>query len=241
MEHSGLRAESALKQKGISVTMDELKGKKFIASFSGGKDSTLAIYRAINEGLKPFCLATAYKSDAILSWFHGMSAELLQNVSDSLSIPLKLIKTTGDKYNINFEKALKEAADNGAEVCVYGDIDIAGHFEWGNERCANAGLTPYFPLKNEDRKEIVHEFIDDGFSAVIKIVDTTRLPESFLGKMLTRETVAEIEKIGADVCGENGEYHTFVFDGPLFSNKVNYVVKEKIVQDKYAILNIDVR
>ena len=218
--------------------MDDLRGKRFLASYSGGKDSILAIYRAINAGLEPMGLATAYKSDALYSWFHGMSEELLQSASDSLAIPLTLIRTTGVEYNVNFEKAMTNAKNAGAEVCVFGDIDLEGHFAWCTERCESVGLLPYFPLKNEDRKKVVYEFIDAGFSAIIKIVDTTRLPEEFLGQTLTRDVVNDIEKHGADICGENGEYHTFVFDGPLFSGKIPFAVKERLVMDKYAVLNI---
>ena len=217
---------------------DRLKGKKFVASYSGGKDSVLAIYKAVNEGMVPLGLLTAYKSDAFFSWFHGMSGELLQKVSESLNIPLTLIRTTGEQYNVNFENALIKARDEGAQVCVFGDIDIAGHLEWCTERCGNTGLIPYFPLCGKKRKEVVYEFIDAGFSAIIKIVDTSRLPDDFLGQTLCREVIDEIEKHGADVCGEEGEYHTFVYNGPLFANKIDFTVKGRLTMGQYAVLDL---
>ena len=219
--------------------MDDLKGEKFIASYSGGKDSVLAIYRAVNAGLTPVGLMTAYKSDALHSWFHGMSAELLQRASDSLSIPLTLIRTTGAEYNENFEITLNEGKSKGARVCVFGDIDIGGHLDWCKERCENTGLTPYFPLWGDNRKDIVYDFIDSGFLAIIKIVDKTRLPEDFLGRILSREVVDEIERHGADICGENGEYHTFVYDGPLFNKRVDFSAKERLIMGKYAVLDLE--
>ena len=219
--------------------MIDLEGKKFIASYSGGKDSILAIYRAISAGLEPLGLLNMYNMDAGRSWFHGMSEDILYRASESMNIPLSIIRTTGEKYEENYERALLAAKEKGAEVCVFGDIDLEGHLNWCTARCEKTGIIPFFPLLQEERKKVVFEFIDAGFSAIIKIVDTTRLPDRFLGKILSREAADEIEKSGADICGENGEYHTFVFDGPLFRDEVSYSVKERIARDKYAILNIE--
>ena len=216
--------------------MDDLKGKRFVASYSGGKDSMLAIHKAVGSGLEPMGLLTAYNADRLSSWFHGMSEELLHCVSQSLEIPLDLIITTGTEYAENFEKALVTAKQKGAQVCVFGDIDIDGHLQWCTERCEKTGLIPYFPLWGLNRKEAVFEFIDCGYCAIIKIVDTTVLPEDFLGRTLCRQTVSDIERLGADICGENGEYHTFVYDGPLFKKAICFETKEKMIRDKYAML-----
>ena len=216
-----------------------LRGKKFIASYSGGKDSLMAVYRAAGAGLEPAGLITTYNTDAGRSWFHGVNESMFREASESLGLPVTLIKTSGEAYAANFEKALAEARLNGAEVCVFGDIDIDGHFEWCSARCGNAGLIPYFPLKGESRKNAVYGFIDAGFSAVITIVDTERLPEKFLGRVLTREIADEIEAAGADICGENGEYHTFAYDGPLFSRPVRFAAAGVEKRDKYAFLKIE--
>lgn len=216
-----------------------LKGKKFIASYSGGKDSILAIHRAVKAGLIPLELITTYNTDANRSWFHGMTENLIQKVSDSIALPINLIKTSGEQYEVNFENALMDAKNRGAEVCVFGDIDIDGHLEWCTAQCERTGLIPYFPLWKEERKKLVYEFIDTGFSAIITIVDTSRMPRDFLGNVLSKEVADSIEKSGADICGENGEYHTFTYDGAIFRNKIDFAVKEKIERDKYAILSID--
>ena len=204
--------------------MGSLKGKKFVASYSGGKDSALAVYRAINEGLLPLSLMTAYNTDTGGSWFHGVPESLLKKVERSLGIPLTFIKTSGGQYTANFEEALAEAVRRGAEVCVFGDIDIEEHLEWCSARCENAGIIPYFPLWGGDRKELVREFIDAGFSAVITVVNTELMREGFRGEILTHEIALAIEKSGTDICGENGEYHTFVFDGPIFKEKVDFSI-----------------
>jgi uncharacterized protein (TIGR00290 family) len=222
------------------MKITELKGKKFAASYSGGKDSVLAIYRAIQAGLVPHKLITTYNTDANRSWFHGLTVKILDAVSESFGIPVCLMKTSGAEYAVNFEKILTEMKNEGVEVCIFGDIDIEAHREWCTERCNNAGITAFFPLWQEERKKLVYEFIDSGFSAVITIVNRKYMPDTFLGKMLTKETAAEIEQAGADICGENGEYHTFTFDGPLFSGakKIEYAVGEKIEKENYSILPI---
>ena len=223
----------------IMNNIKDLQGKKFIASYSGGKDSILAIYRAIQAGLSPLELIITYNTDMNRSWFHGITENIIQKVSDSLAIPIKLIKTSGEQYEENFEKALTDAKNKGAEVCVFGDIDINEHLEWCSLRCEKVGLIPCFPLWKEERKKLVYELIDAGFSSIITIVDTSRMSKDFLGQILSREVADSIEKSGADICGENGEYHTFAFDGPIFKNNIDFSVKEKLERDKYYILNID--
>lgn len=216
--------------------MDKLNGKKFIASFSGGKDSTLAVFRAIKQGMIPVELVTTYNTDKNRTWFHGIPEHLLNKVSDELGIPLRLIYTSGDLYTENFEAYLKEAKSNGVDVCVFGDIDIEDHLIWCSERCKAAGLEAYFPLWQESREKLVYEFIEYGFRTMITVVDTTRLSEEFAGKILTKKLADEIKKTGADICGENGEYHTFTFDGPIFIKPVSFIKGDKQKIDNLIVI-----
>ncbi|MCL2497374.1 MAG: ATP-binding protein, partial [Symbiobacteriaceae bacterium] len=101
------------------------------------------------------------------------------------------------------------------------------------------GITPYFPLWQEERKKLVYEFVDTGFAAIITIVDTSRMPKYFLGEVLSNKVADAIEQSGADICGENGEYHTLVFDGPIFNKRIDFTIKEKFERDKYYILDIE--
>ena len=218
--------------------MKELYCKRFVASYSGGKDSVHAAYRAIKAGMEPVGLITMYNTDEQRSWFHGISESMLERAADSMSIPLFLVRTTGEQYLERFEAALSDAKNSGAEVCVFGDIDIEGHLEWCTARCAKSGLAPCFPLLKEDRKKVVYEFVDAGFSAIIKVIDNSCLREEFLGLTLSRAVADEIGKTGADMCGENGEYHTFVYDGPLFSKPVALDVRDKINLGKYTALDV---
>nr|WP_317359117.1 diphthine--ammonia ligase [uncultured Tyzzerella sp.] len=217
---------------------ESLKGKKFVASYSGGKDSMLSIYRAIKAGLDPLCLIITYNKDRNLSWFHGVPKGVLDSVSKSLNIPIWLIETTGEQYAQNFEKALAKAKEEGAEVCIFGDIDLECHLKWCTERCENVGIEHCFPLWQEDRKTLVYEFLDSGFTSTFTVINTKMLDDKFLGLTMTKEICEQIEKEGADVCGENGEYHTFVSDGPIFKEKVKFKLGDKIENDGYSILPI---
>lgn len=216
--------------------MKDYKGKKFIASYSGGKDSTLAIYRAITHGMIPLEFFTTYNTDRDQSWFHGIPKKMLEKVSNEMGVKISLLKTDGEHYNDNFESKLKDARKQGANACVFGDIDLDEHLKWCTDRCEAAGIETCFPLWHESRKSLVYEFIDSGFEAMITVIDTSRLPEKFAGKILTKQVAKEIENFNADICGENGEYHTFVFNGPLFKSPVKFQAGEIIKHGQYAVV-----
>ena len=225
----------------IDIPMDFQQGvrkvtNKFVASYSGGKDSVLAIYRAILQGMAPLAFITTFNSDRKRSCFHGIPKPVLAEIEKSVGVPVWLMKTSGDDYAKNFEMILRSAKEQGANACVFGDIDIEGHLKWCTERCENAGTEPIFPLYGHSRESVVCDFIESGFTAHITIVDTTRISSSLLGKQLTKETLREIEAQGADICGENGEYHTFVSNGPIFKRPVRFSFAEKIMENNYAIL-----
>jgi Predicted ATPases of PP-loop superfamily len=212
--------------------------KKFVASYSGGKDGVFAIYKAIQQGMKPLALITTFNTDQNRSWFHGIPEQILENAAESMGIPIWLIKTSGDEYEKNFEKNLISAKEQGAEACVFGDIDIEEHIKWCTDRCVKAGIEPVFPLCGHSREAVVHDFIDSGFTAHFTIINKGEINENFLGKVLTKELLREIETQGADICGENGEYHTFVFDGPLFKKPVEFEFGEKIVNNERVMLPV---
>lgn len=198
-----------------------MDNKKFVLSYSGGKDCILAMYRKIQEGSTPVALLTTVKKSASETWTHGLSYDLLEQISQSLDLPIIYVKCEVADYEDKFEEKLKVAKKMGAETVVYGDIDIDLHRKWGVDRAINSGLNYEFPLWQEDREKLVHEFIDSGFKALIKKVNLDYMSSDFLGKTLTRDLVKEIKATGSDPCGENGEYHTFVYDGPIFKTKID--------------------
>jgi diphthine-ammonia ligase len=220
------------------MDMSGYAGKKFVASFSGGKDSTLALHRAICCGMKPCRLITTWNTDMGRSWFHGLPGPVLESLSTAWGIPVALIRTTGPAYADSFENHLRMEKEKGAEICLFGDIDLEPHRQWCTARCEAAGLEACFPLWQENRKALVHEFLDAGYRAIITVVDTSVMDASFLGRELNRQEVDAIEACGADACGENGEYHTFVFAGPLMAGIVPFRTGDVIRQDHYAIMPV---
>ena len=215
-------------------------GVKFVASYSGGKDSALAVYRAIEQGMVPLALIATFNTEQNLTWFHGIPEAVLENVAASTGIPVWLIKTSGDDYAKNFEKTLREAKEQGAQACVFGDIDIKEHIEWCTDRCEQAGLEPMFPLSGHSRESVVNDFIESGFTAYFTIIDTLKISGDFLGKPLTKEALREIRAQGADMCGENGEYHTFVSAGPIFKEPVKFTFGEQIIIGDRVILPVKI-
>ncbi|MGL4910947.1 MAG: diphthine--ammonia ligase [Romboutsia sp.] len=214
--------------------------KKFIMSFSGGKDSTLALFRMIKRGYTPIGLLVTVKKGENGSWTHSINKELLTRVSKSLDIPLFLVECEVSEYEAKFTQTLLKAKEMGASCCVFGDIDIQDHRKWCEERCKEAGIKAVLPLWQEDREKLVYEFIDNGFSTIIKKVNLTYLPSDLLGKVLTREIVREIKDLKCDPCGENGEYHTFVVDGPLFKDKIDFKINKIIIDGDYGNLDISI-
>lgn len=194
--------------------------KKFVLSYSGGKDCILALYRKIQEGCTPVALLTTVKKSEGETWTHGLNYELLEQVSKSLELPIIFAECEVSEYEEKFEEKLKVAKEMGATSVVYGDIDIELHRQWGVDRAAHAGLDYEFPLWQEDREKLVYEVIDSGFKAVIKKVNLDCMSKDFVGKTLTKELVEKIKDTGSDACGENGEYHTFVVDGPIFNHRI---------------------
>ena len=209
--------------------------KKFVLSYSGGKDCILALYRKIKEGCIPVALLTTVKKSSPETWTHGLTYDLLEQVSKSLDLPIIYVECEASEYEIKFEEKLKAAKEMGAEFVVYGDIDIELHRKWGIDRALNVGLNYEFPLWQEDREKLVYEVIDSGFKAVIKKVNLDCMSEDFLGKTLTKELVKKIKSTGSDVCGENGEYHTFVIDGPIFNSKIEIKYDKLKVENNCAM------
>lgn len=215
--------------------MENLKNVPFVASYSGGKDSVLAVHRAVQMGMVLKGLLITYNTSKGRSWFHGIPREILAEVEKSAGVPITLIETDGSDYNEKFEEVLLEQKELGVEACVFGDIDIQPHLDWGINRCEAVGIKACHPLWQESRADLVRECIESGFVPRITVVDSARLPVSFLGRQMTMETMDEIEKTGADVCGENGEYHTFVTDGPIFSYPIPVRFETVLMQGQFGV------
>lgn len=194
----------------------------FVLSYSCGKDSTLALHRLVQQGHTPLGLLVMMNAAAGRSWFHGADPALLGRYEAALGLPILPVPAQGADYHLALEAALAKAREMGAEAAAFGDIDLMENRKWCEDRCAAAGLEAVFPLWQEKREALVREAIAVGFRCLIKAVDPKRLPKSLLGRFLDEETLCEIGRCGVDLCGENGEYHTLVVDGPVFRRPLPY-------------------
>jgi uncharacterized protein (TIGR00290 family) len=190
-------------------------------SWSGGKDSCLALWRAQQSGMTVTRLITAMDETGSSSRSHGVSPELLKAQAKSLDIDLRFYDTSWKTYEEKFISILREAYDDGIRSAVFGDIDLIPHREWEEKVCVQAGLQAYLPLWNEPRRKLVDEFLSQGFKAVVVCVDGRYLTEDFCGREFDAQFLADLPE-GVDACGENGEFHTFVYDGPAFSHPVAF-------------------
>lgn len=215
-----------------------MKTKKAVISFSGGKDCTLAMYRMMKKGYEIAALLVTFDNEEE-SCFHRIPKDILYEISESCGIPLVEVNCIqGRDYGKEFEKVLRELKGTGIDVCVFGDIDIDDHKKWGEDRCIEAGMESSFPLWQEDREKLTNEFLESGFTAVIKKVNLDFLGDEFLGEKLSRELIEKIKNKGADPCGENGEYHTVVIDGPIFKNKIEMHQTGREILGQYGYLKI---
>ena len=215
-----------------------MEKKKFAASFSTGKDSSLALYKAIEAGMEPVGLITTYNTNAEKAWFHGVPEETLLRLSAALDIPIYLVRTDGTDYEEKFEETLRALKAHGAEYCVFGDIDLQQHRDWDEARCQAAGLHGCYPLWQMDRRRAVEEFLRAGFIARITTVNTKYMDASYLGEVLSEDLLKKLDAAGVDVCGENGEYHTLVTDGPLFQHPFTYTCGQVVYDHDYAKLQV---
>ncbi|MCJ7713412.1 diphthine--ammonia ligase [Candidatus Bathyarchaeota archaeon] len=220
--------------------MEHKKNMNVAVAWSGGKDSCLACYKAIKEGYTVKSLLIMMADDTI-SNFHLISSDLLDAQSDAIGIPIIKKVTSPDMYEKNFRKALLDFKKKGVEGLVTGDVfDIALHEEgWLDRICHEVGLTPVRPLWHLDTKQILTEFIDEGFKAIIVRVKNEVLGLEWLGREINQTFFKDLLTIETiDPCGEYGEFHSFVTDGPLFKNRIEITDSEKTTINGYGRLKI---
>ena len=213
---------------------------KVAVAWSGGKDSCLACYKAIKEGYNVSSLLIMM-ADASTSNFHLINSSLLDDQSDAIGIPIIKQITSPDMYEKNFRKALLELKNRGVEGLVTGDVfDVALHEEgWLDRICREVGLTPVRPLWHLDTKQILTEFINEGFKAIVVRVKNAILGLEWLGREINQKFFKDLLELGTiDPCGEHGEFHSFVIDGPIFKNRIEISESEKITINGYGWLKI---
>lgn len=187
-------------------------------SWSGGKDSMLALQLAVDAGYEPRTLLTMLDETGDRTRSHGLPLSVVQGQADALGLPLVVRRATWTDYEEAFIDGLRQCAAAGCATCVFGDIDIDDHRAWCERVSADAHVGSLHPLWQQERRGVVDAFLEREHEAVIVVVRDSALDRSFLGRKLDHELINDLEQAGVDICGENGEFHTLVVDGPLFTS-----------------------
>ncbi|WP_404451519.1 diphthine--ammonia ligase [Virgibacillus necropolis] len=194
--------------------------KQVALSFSGGKDSCFSLYKLHQQNIKVSCLITTIWEQSQKSVAHDQKQEEIIEQAKSIGIPVHFMESDFDTYSEDFVHKLKELKKQ-YEISgiAFGDIYLDGHREWGEQVAQKAGLEPLYPIwtKEENVSDLLQEVVDIGFKAAVIKVDKTKLPEDWVGRILDQSFINDI--LQKDVCpmGESGEYHTAVYEGPIFN------------------------
>lgn len=212
---------------------------KALVSWSGGKDSCFAAMHAKAQGYAPTVLLNVLNEAGKISRSHGIPSAILQAQANAAGLPIELISSSWQEYEQHFTGALARLkAEHELSHAIFGDIDLQPHRDWEEKVCANAGLTAVLPLWLQDRKDLVLQMLDAGIDTMIVSCNTV-MGERFLGQRLTPALIDELEALGIDACGENGEFHTLVLNCPLFSQPIDVQVRNKIQHEQYWFTELE--
>ena len=212
--------------------MDKLKA---IASWSGGKDSCLACYRAIQQGYDVKLLLNFVSRESKRGCFHGIEGRLLKFQADLIGIPLAQKEVSPDmqKYEEEFKAAVTELRGEDIGSMVFGDIYLLEHESWIERVCADLNINALEPLWNNSPESIIDEFLKAGFKAIIVSCKADIMGKEFLGRYIDKGLVEELKKRDICPCGEKGEYHTLVVDGPIFKRPIKIVEAEPVIKESF--------
>jgi uncharacterized protein (TIGR00290 family) len=210
---------------------------KAFFNWSGGKDSALALYHAQkNQHCSIEKLLTNINGQHRRISMHGVREELLEQQAASIGIPLQKIILPEEPSMQEYEQLMKEnllafKKENYTHA-VFGDIFLEDLRKYREQQLSTLGFTAVFPIWERDSVELIHEFIELGFKSILVCTKADLLPKEFAGRIIDNDFLKDLPA-NVDACGENGEYHSFVFDGPIFSKPVNFT-KGEVVYKEYT-------
>lgn len=206
-----------------------LAGERVCCSWSGGKDSCLALHRALADGALPEVLLTMCTEGGERTRSHGLPRSVIEAQAKSLGLQLRTVASSWDNYEQSLIELLRGVKADGIEAAIFGDIDIPRHRAWEEQVCTAAGIRAFLPLWQTDRLALLEEWWQLGFEARIIAVRDGVIGREFLGRRLDSQTAKELVQLGVDACGENGEFHTVVTDGPIFRYPIRLVLKSQVL------------
>jgi uncharacterized protein (TIGR00290 family) len=206
----------------------------YIASWSGGKDSCLACYLAIRKGMKISHLVHFDRPQNL----HGVDPAMIRLQAELAGIPIVQKKVDSRDFEQEFRRTVGELAGTGIKGMVFGDIYLEPHKEWVDRTCAELGIEPMEPLWGLKTEDIIGEFLSLGFETVIASGDQKLIEKRFVGRRMDREFIDYLRSKSLDVCGESGEFHTFVASGPLFHGKIEIMSSDVVSRDGFWFLDV---
>lgn len=220
--------------------MDDLA---VISSWSGGKDSCLACYKAMVNGYKIEYLLNFISKEHKRGCFHGIESGLLKAQAALIGIPLVQKEVSPDmkKYEEEFKEAVRELKAKGARKMVFGDIYLDEHKDWVERVCNDIKIGPLEPLWGMPADRIIEDFISLGFKAIVVSCQAKLFTKDFIGRYIDKDFLAELKERGICPCGENGEFHTLVVDGPIFKKRIEILESETVFKKgfwEYYFLDI---
>ncbi|WP_090123131.1 Dph6-related ATP pyrophosphatase [Lutibacter oricola] len=208
--------------------------KKAYFNWSTGKDSALAFYKILqNKDYNIGSLLTTVNKKFQRVSMHGVPISLLDQQAKELGLPLYKIEfpeeVSMEKYNEIMKVGIDKLVQEGYNYSVFGDIFLEDLKKFRDDKLAEQNLEGVYPLWKIDTSEIIKEFLSLGFKAITVSVNANLLDKSFVGRVIDKQFIKDLPE-GVDVCGENGEFHTFVFDGPIFKKPINFEVGDKVLK-----------
>src|SRR6266478_2014682 len=206
--------------------------EKIIICWSGGKDSALALHKILQTGCYEIAaLVTTCSEHFQRVSMHGVRLELLEEQAKAIGLPLEKVfvsqRSSNEEYQHKMSACLLAHKARGVTACAFGDIFLEDLKRWREENLAKAGLRGIFPIWKIDSRELIREFFALGFGTAICCVNDAYLGEDAVGRNLDADFIASLPP-EVDPCGENGEFHSFAFDGPIFKQPVKFKVGEKV-------------
>ena len=211
-----------------------MMAKKAYMNWSSGKDACLALYKILQQNEYEIgTLLTNVNADFSRISMHGLHESLLDAQVQSLGLPLQKLyfpaEVTMDLYDQKMHETISSLKAQGYDYAVFGDIFLEDLKAYRDSRLVEVNVQGVYPLWKQNSHDLIREFLDLGFKAITVCVNAKLLGEEFVGRVIDEQFLKDLPK-NVDVCGENGEFHTFVFDGPIFSKPINFKLGEKILR-----------
>lgn len=214
-----------------------MPGSRALLSWSGGKDSSLALYElSKSKDFEVVALLTTLTRDFDRVSMHGVRRDLLLRQAKLLGLPLEEVWITkgapNSEYESQMSRALLRHKSRGVRYVVFGDLFLEDIRRYREDRLSTMNMTGIFPLWGKDTSMLASLFIEEGFKAIVCTVDPKTLDPSFCGREFDRSFLSDLPR-GVDPCGENGEFHTFVYAGPIFGEEIRVKKGEVVLRDGF--------